>query len=85
MTLVACVHTLSVVTMQLDLKTAREKRGWDQKTLATKSGVDQSTISRIEAGVTTNPANATVARLEDTLKLKRGSLVFGADAEALAS
>lgn len=63
--------------MQLDLKTARERRDWNQKTLAQESDVDQATISRIESGETTNPSNDTVAKLEAALKLKRGTLVFG--------
>lgn len=71
------MHTLPLVVMHTDLKTARERRGWDQKRLATESGVDQSTISRIESGETVNPSNGTVAKLETALRLKRGTLVFG--------
>lgn len=63
--------------MQTDLKTARGRKKWDQKTLAQRSGVDQATISRIESGDTANPSNDTVKKLEETLGLKRGSLVFG--------
>lgn len=63
--------------MQTDLKTARERRKWDQKTLARRSGVSQATISRIESGEITNPSNDTVQKLETTLQVKRGTLVFG--------
>jgi transcriptional regulator with XRE-family HTH domain len=63
--------------MDMDLKTARKLLGWDQQTLAAKSGVPQSTISRIESGETANPSNGTVAKLEIALKVKRGTLVFG--------
>lgn len=77
MTQFASVNTLPLVLVQTDLKTARERRGWDQKTLAAKSGVSQATISRIEAGDITNPSNETVKKLELALKLRRGALVFG--------
>lgn len=79
------MHTLPIVSVQTGLRAAREGRGWDQKTLAKESGVDQATISRIEAGKTTNPSNTTVAALEEALGIPRGSLVFGPQAEALAS
>lgn len=63
--------------MQTDLKKARERREWDQKTLARKSGVSQATISRIESGEITNPSNDTVKKLEEALQLRRGALAFG--------
>lgn len=71
------MHTLPLVAMHTDLKTARERRGWDQQTLARKSGVGQSDISRIESGRTTNPTIDTVRKLERALKLRPGTLVFG--------
>ena len=70
--------------MHMDVHTARTRKGfdWDQQTLARKSGVSQSTISRIEDGLITNPSNDTVKKLENALRLKRGTLVFGAEALA---
>lgn len=62
---------------QLDLKTAREARGWTQSELARQAGLDKSTVSRLEAGEKTDPSNATVAKLELALRLRRGTLVFG--------
>lgn len=62
---------------QSDLKTERDRRNWTQQELADRSGVDISTISRIEAGLNQNPMNATVTKLELALRLKRGTLVFG--------
>lgn len=62
---------------QTDVRAARERKGWDQQTLARLSGVNQSTISRIESGKLTNPTMATVTALEQALKVRRGSLVFG--------
>jgi transcriptional regulator with XRE-family HTH domain len=65
----------------LDLRTARDRRRWNQVTLAKRSGVDQSLISRLENGFVANPSNDTVAKLEKALRLKRGTLVFGRAAE----
>lgn len=67
--------------MQTDLKTARDKRHWTQAELASRSGISEATISRIESGEIANPSNATAAALEAALKLKRGTLVFGAAME----
>lgn len=85
LTLFARVHTLPVVPMQTDLKTARDRRKWDQKTLARRSGVNQSTISRLESGEVTNPSLDTVEKLELALRLRRGSLSFSTHTEAKAS
>lgn len=61
----------------MTLKAARDKRAWTQEQLAAESGVAQGTISKIESGERVNPSNDTVARLEQALRLKRGTLVFG--------
>lgn len=67
---------------QVDLRTARERAGFATQTeLADRSGIDISTISRLEGGVIKNPSNATVQKLEQTLRLRRGMLAFGADAD----
>lgn len=79
------LHTLAFVLKQTTIRAARERLGWDQKTLSQKSGVDQSTISRLEAGITMDPSMSTVRKLEETLGLRRGTLVFGADAEQLTT
>lgn len=63
--------------MAMTLVQARKRRKWDQKTLARESGIDQSVISRIETGATTNPTNDTVKALEEALEVPRGTLVFG--------
>jgi transcriptional regulator with XRE-family HTH domain len=68
---------LFVAVKQLDLRTARKAKGWKMPELADRSGVNKSTISRIEAGEITNPSNDTVASLEAALGLRRGTLVFG--------
>jgi len=63
--------------MNIDLRTAREKRGWDRQTLAKAAGVANSTVGRIESGEIINPSSWTVACLEQALGLRRGTLLFG--------
>ena len=62
---------------QLDLKAARDKRRWTMETLAERAGVNKGTISRIEAGEVLNPSYDTVRKLEEALRVPRGSLTFG--------
>lgn len=59
----------------MQLKKARASKKWSRETLAEKSGVNQSTIWRLEEGQTL-PMHGTVEKLEDALGLKRGSLRF---------
>jgi len=61
----------------MQLKAAREKRGWTLEQLADKCGVNKSTISRIERG-DTSPMHETVTALENALGLKRGTSEFEA-------
>jgi transcriptional regulator with XRE-family HTH domain len=65
----------------MNLRGAREQRGWTQEQLEAASGVDQGVISRLERGESVNPTFETVRKLETALKLKRGTLVFGEQAE----
>lgn len=67
----------------MTLRQARDLRGWTQEQLEELSGVEQTVISRLERRVTQNPSNDTVAKLEAALKVRRGTLVFGAAAEAI--
>lgn len=69
---------------QLTLKQARTAKGWTQNTLAAKSGIDQTAISKIERGGCDDVMNSTAAALENALGLKRGTLLFGESAEAVA-
>lgn len=76
---------ISVSHMRTTLTEARKRRGfgWTPERLAEESGVSRATVYRLEAGTITNPSIDTVHRLEDALKLRRGSLVFEAvEAEA---
>jgi len=67
------------------LHEARMRRGIDSVgALANLAGVSKATVSRIETGAITNPSSATVAKLENALRLRRGSLVFGVPRERAA-
>jgi transcriptional regulator with XRE-family HTH domain len=63
--------------MQLTLKAARIKKGWSLDRLADASGINKSTISRLERGET-QPLHDTVQQLERALGLKAGELKFDA-------
>lgn len=56
------------------VRTLREKKGWSQKELAEKAGLDASLISRLEAGLYDNPRASTTVKLEDALGVTRGYL-----------
>jgi len=62
--------------MQRHLKRAREQKHWSLEKLSSESGINKSTISRLERGETM-PMLGTANALEDALGLKRGSLRFG--------
>jgi len=70
--------------MRMTLTEAREWREWSIDDLVHYSGVSRATVYRIEAGTSANPSNDTVTKLENALRLKRGTLVFG-PLKALAS
>jgi transcriptional regulator with XRE-family HTH domain len=61
----------------ITLLDARRRRRLDQVTLAKRSGLNQSTVSRLEQGAITKPSRETVQQLELALGLKPGRLVFG--------
>jgi transcriptional regulator with XRE-family HTH domain len=56
------------------VRTLREAKGWSQKELAEKAGVDASLISRLEAGLNVNPRATTTAKLEAALSVAPGTL-----------
>lgn len=60
----------------MQLKKAREKKKWTITQLADASGVNKSTVSRLERGET-RPMEDTAAQLEHALGLERGTLKFG--------
>lgn len=59
------------------VRQARERRGWSQGQLADRSGVDRSTLSRIENGVTPNPGKETLRKVADALGVPFESLAGG--------
>lgn len=63
--------------MRLTVREARDKRGWTPEQLAEHAGVHRATVYRIESGYITNPSNDTVTKLEEALRVRRGTLVFG--------
>ena len=69
----------------MTLREARDLREWTQEQLEAVSGVDQAHISKLERGDVLDPSNATVAKLEAALRLRRGTLVFGDQAMQAAS
>ncbi len=69
----ACHDTFAC--MQLTLRAAREKKDWTLDELSDASGINKSTISRLERSET-QPRHDTVNVLEDALGLKRGTLIF---------
>lgn len=64
----------------MTLAEAREDANLTQQKLEDLSGVDRTRIAKMEADpVNANPTVDTVRKLEAALKLRRGTLVFGAD------
>ena len=64
---------------------ARALRNLTQQKLEDASGVDRTRIAKMEADPEhANPTVDTVRKLEDALKLRRGTLVFGADVRLVA-
>lgn len=66
--------------MRLTVTTARKQKRWTVEQLAERAGVHRATVYRLEAGDIKNPSNTTVSNLEAALGLKRGTLMFCADA-----
>lgn len=64
--------------MQTELREARHRAGLTLQELARESGVDYSTISRLERGKQ-SPSHRTAQALEVALRLKPGTLAFPKD------
>jgi transcriptional regulator with XRE-family HTH domain len=67
---------MTPITVQL--RPVRLEKGWTQEELARRSGVDQSTISRIENGLTRGVGLGIVERLADALGRNPRSLLISA-------
>lgn len=61
---ICLAHRIAVMSTAEDIKAFREARGWSQSDLASRLGVDQATVSRIERGT---PMARPVALLMDRL------------------
>lgn len=65
--------------MRMTLTEARNRRAfrWTPEQLAERAGVHRATVYRIESGEIANPSNDTVRKLEEALRVPRGTLTFG--------
>lgn len=63
----------------MHLRTLRQRRGWTQAQLATKSGIAQNTISRLEHNPLASPSRATVVALGRALSADPLQIRFGPD------
>lgn len=64
-----------MTSLTVHLRPLRLEKGWTQEELARRSGVDQSTISRIENGLTRGVGLGIVERLAEALGLNPRSLL----------
>lgn len=60
----------------MELKELRETEGYTQRGLARLSGVNQATISKVEAGLTGNVTMDVVLRLAHALKVEPSTMFF---------
>lgn len=58
------------------LRDARRRKGWTQERLADESGVDQTTISRLETDKNPNPTETTKNALAEALGIAPSKLSF---------
>jgi transcriptional regulator with XRE-family HTH domain len=59
----------------MSLKQIRQKKGMTLRQVADLSGVDFTTVSRIENGVTSQPAYATIIKIARALGVKADALL----------
>ena len=70
------VHSLRPMTpISVRIEEVRKVKGWSQAELARRSGVSQSTISRLEAGSTPSIYLANLERLAAVLEVDPGYLL----------
>ena len=63
------------MTLSENIKIFRKEAGLTQKTLAGKSGLSFSMISKLESGEQTNPSFETLKKIADVLKINPGDLI----------
>ena len=57
------------------LRALRETRGWDQQTLALRTGIDASVVSRLERGLQTDLKASVLIKLAQALDISLDALV----------
>ena len=60
---------LKTIQVTMNLRTARRIADLTQEQLAQKAGVDQTTISALERGISRNPSYETVVKLARALNI----------------
>ena len=68
-----------MTSLTVHLRPVRLEKGWTQEELARRSGVDQSTISRIENGLTRGVGLGIIERLAAALGLNPRSLFVSSE------
>lgn len=58
-----------------ELAEERKRQGISKNALAAKAGLNQSVISRLEAGIAANPTIDSMLRISDALGVELGSLL----------
>ncbi len=66
---------MTVTPIEIQIKELRDLKGWSQAELARRSGVGQSTVSRIEAGETSGISLGIVEKLASALGCDPGYLI----------
>ena len=66
---------MTVTPIEIQIKELRDLKSWSQAELARRSGVGQSTVSRIEAGETSGISLGIVEKLASALGCDPGYLI----------
>ena len=66
---------MTLAAIEVRIKELRELKGWSQAELARRSGVSQSTISRLEAGTTPSIDLNNLENLAKALRCDPGYLI----------
>lgn len=67
---------------QISIRARREKLGLSQEALAARCGLEQTSISKLELGVVSEPLFSTGLKIADALELDPHELKFGGGAAA---
>jgi XRE family transcriptional regulator, regulator of sulfur utilization len=64
-----------MTTVGKSLRRLRTARGWTQRRLSEKSGVSYVVVTKVEQGLTKDPAMSTLVKLADALGVSLDKLV----------